>query len=515
MAYTTLTRYLKLKVDSDLSADAVYNLQRIDALASTFVIDATEKLKIQSKGNIEIEPNDTALGGTGTGGAVEIGTSNHKNVLFQAFTSVFKVDCGLSLKNVAADKSNYLKFSFNDSSTAAEKSLDWKLSGNGDARSLEVSHDGVVVTAAAAQILTSKTINADSNNISNIDDGNIKAGAAIAYSKLALTGSVVNADLVAGIDAAKVADGSVSNAKFQTLNGVTSSIQTQLDGKAGNGANSDITSLSGLTTALSVAQGGTGNDGSDKAVALFGLLPDQAGNSNKVLGLNSGATGLEWKTFAAGGTVEAVNAPLTLSGDGKTVGIPVATASANGYLAQGDWGTFNSKEPPITAGTNGQYWRGDKSWQTLDKSAVGLSNVDNTSDVNKPISSATQTALNAKYDASNPSSFVDANGARSAAVISGTPNWSETTQAPTANAVSTYVLANSGPKVTATWSSSVGTETIAVSHTFGTDPVSVTIYDANGKTVWIDEEDRNSNSVSLTRTTGVAPGDWTVVIKKL
>lgn len=33
---------------------------------------------------------------------------------------------------------------------------------------------------------------------------------------------------------------------------------------------------------------------------------------------------------------------------------------------------------------------------TLDKSDVGLSNVDNTSDVNKPISTATQTALNAK-----------------------------------------------------------------------------------------------------------------------
>lgn len=33
---------------------------------------------------------------------------------------------------------------------------------------------------------------------------------------------------------------------------------------------------------------------------------------------------------------------------------------------------------------------------TLDKSDVGLGNVDNTSDVNKPISTATQTALNAK-----------------------------------------------------------------------------------------------------------------------
>ena len=40
--------------------------------------------------------------------------------------------------------------------------------------------------------------------------------------------------------------------------------------------------------------------------------------------------------------------------------------------------TWNSKEPGITAGTTSQYWRGDKSWQTLDKSAVGLGNVENT-----------------------------------------------------------------------------------------------------------------------------------------
>lgn len=59
---------------------------------------------------------------------------------------------------------------------------------------------------------------------------------------------------------------------------------------------------------------------------------------------------------------------------------------------------LSSKEPTITSGTTGQYWRGDKSWQTLDKTAVGLGNVDNTSDINKPISTATQTALNAKTD---------------------------------------------------------------------------------------------------------------------
>ena len=56
------------------------------------------------------------------------------------------------------------------------------------------------------------------------------------------------------------------------------------------------------------------------------------------------------------------------------------------------------KESSITAGTTGQYWRGDKTWQSLDKTAVGLSNANNTSDLNKPISTATQTALDAKAD---------------------------------------------------------------------------------------------------------------------
>jgi hypothetical protein len=53
----------------------------------------------------------------------------------------------------------------------------------------------------------------------------------------------------------------------------------------------------------------------------------------------------------------------------------------------------STKEAVITAGTTSQYYRGDKTFQTLNKTAVGLSNVDNTSDLNKPISTATQTAI--------------------------------------------------------------------------------------------------------------------------
>lgn len=47
---------------------------------------------------------------------------------------------------------------------------------------------------------------------------------------------------------------------------------------------------------------------------------------------------------------------------------------------------------PLLPGTTAQYYRGDKSWQTLDKTAAGLGNVDNTSDANKPVSTAQATA---------------------------------------------------------------------------------------------------------------------------
>lgn len=56
---------------------------------------------------------------------------------------------------------------------------------------------------------------------------------------------------------------------------------------------------------------------------------------------------------------------------------------------------------PIS-GTPGQYLMKvsstnyDTQWSTLSKSSVGLDNVDNTSDANKPVSTATQTALDAK-----------------------------------------------------------------------------------------------------------------------
>lgn len=98
------------------------------------------------------------------------------------------------------------------------------------------------------------------------------------------------------------------------------------------------------------------------------------------------------------------------------------------------------KENTISAGLTSQYWRGDKTWQTLDKSTVGLSNVDNTSDIDKPLSNASQLVLNTKENVSN----------KSTNILLG----SSDILYPTQNAVKTYVdsqlLLNSTPNATLT-----------------------------------------------------------------
>jgi hypothetical protein len=82
------------------------------------------------------------------------------------------------------------------------------------------------------------------------------------------------------------------------------------------------------------------------------------------------------------------------------------TSDANKPVSTATQTALNGKENTITAGTTGQYFRGDKTFQTLNKSAVGLGNVDNTSDANKPISTATQTALDLKVNISDTASML-------------------------------------------------------------------------------------------------------------
>jgi hypothetical protein len=93
-------------------------------------------------------------------------------------------------------------------------------------------------------------------------------------------------------------------------------------------------------------------------------------------------------------------------------GTNIKTVNGNSLLGSGDIAISGGGggEPVITAGTTSQYWRGDKTFQTLDKTAVGLANVDNTSDANKPVSTAQQTALNGKANTSHSHAIAEVTG---------------------------------------------------------------------------------------------------------
>jgi hypothetical protein len=72
---------------------------------------------------------------------------------------------------------------------------------------------------------------------------------------------------------------------------------------------------------------------------------------------------------------------LTSDASGK-VAVSAVTSTELGYVSgvsSSIQTQLGGKEPSITAGTTGQYWRGDKSWQTLNSTAVGLGNVTNES----------------------------------------------------------------------------------------------------------------------------------------
>lgn len=75
-----------------------------------------------------------------------------------------------------------------------------------------------------------------------------------------------------------------------------------------------------------------------------------------------------------------------------------ATGAAGAGAAGATGAYYDSNNLPGTAGQVLSSSVTGTAWTTLTKSSVGLNNVDNTSDVNKPISTATQTALNTKQD---------------------------------------------------------------------------------------------------------------------
>jgi hypothetical protein len=73
--------------------------------------------------------------------------------------------------------------------------------------------------------------------------------------------AVTNAKVASGIDAAKLADGSVSNAELQFIGTLTSNAQTQLDGKIDKSTATTKGDLLAATASATIARLGVGTNG--------------------------------------------------------------------------------------------------------------------------------------------------------------------------------------------------------------------------------------------------------------
>lgn len=79
---------------------------------------------------------------------------------------------------------------------------------------------------------------------------------------------------------------------------------------------------------------------------------------------------------ASASNFKATTTIKTGANPGLHVEIPEAATAQTGVLTSTDWNTFNDKEPAVTATTAADYYRGDKTFQTLNMAAIGIDATD-------------------------------------------------------------------------------------------------------------------------------------------
>lgn len=306
---TSLTRNLKLRVDSNLSANSKYNLERIDLLGSTFLTDSTNALNIRSQVNISIEPESPDVGGSGVGGQVSIGNASHILESIGLWADSVSVPVALSLLDQASGGNKYLKLKYLSTlngtvDTSSDRTLSIDLEGSDRSlllggsfgvlggnltlnltgtSSVILPQTGTLSTLAGVETLTNKVMDGLANTFSNLQysslsladsivNGDISPTAAIVYSKLNLANSLVNSDIS---NSAAIAYSKLALADSITLADINSAISIPYS----------YLDLSSSVEATDLVPG-----------VITDLLPSQAGNAGKYL--KTDGTVATWQTVA-------------------------------------------------------------------------------------------------------------------------------------------------------------------------------------------------------------------------
>lgn len=579
-----LTPNLKLKIDSNLTANAKYNLNRIDSLAAVYLLDNTETVNIRSKVDINLLPENASTGGSGIGGTINASTASQPLDEFNIYSNSTNLGKNARLNDNAVGGTKKLEIIYDSSisgtvDTIADRQLAFDLAGADRELVLEGSvallgqfdlilnltadtditlpETGTVATLANPETFLNKTIDADVNTLLNIDDNEIKANAGIQYSKLNLTGSIINADInsAAGIVYSKlVLSNSIINSDINSGAAIAYSklnlLASIVNADIAPGANIDASklSLTGSITDNEVATGaaiqgskilpdfGAQDISTSGRLILKGpsfqtevqaaqsgqiddLLLTLPSNNNSGVLANDGSGNLSWISVGGTGTVTSVGlslpsifnvsgSPVTAAG---TLTGTLATQTANTVFSGPSTGipatpTFRAlavADIPVSSIDHDNLLNGAGS-KHIDHAAVSI-----TTSANSGLSGGGTIAASRSL-AIDPTNAPLATAASNDILLI-----SDTSAAGAlAKVLVSDIVALAGNSYSADWTS--GTSFIA-NHALNSRLVMIQLYDnTTFETIMVDSEVRTDvNNVTLTASPAPSGAGWKVMIKRI